>query len=117
MIGRQKSIESATKINNVLEEKMLDLSLYGAYQGMIFSDSAYRCRRCGQGPVMGSDGFLMSHCMNCGNWQGAAEPINLGFGWMKEKLFNLFRNLKKCFFNAAIESPSVPVLAAGGGGQ
>ena len=59
---------------------MLEMMLYGVRPGPILGDSAYRCRRCGCGPVMGCDGFLMDHCMNCGNWQGSQEPLNLGIG-------------------------------------
>jgi hypothetical protein len=36
---------------------------------------------------------------------------------MKEKLFSLFRNLKNRIFSTPVESSSVPVLAADGGGQ
>lgn len=73
---------------------MLDASIYCAYPNSFPSDSAHRCRRCGGGPVMGSDGFMMDHCMNCGNWQAAAEPISLSLGRMKDAAGKLFQKAK-----------------------
>lgn len=69
---------------------MLEASIYSAYPRAFLGDSAHRCSRCGGGPVMGSDGFLMDHCMNCGNWQSAAEPLSLGLGVAKRKIVSLF---------------------------
>jgi len=73
---------------------MLDASIYCAYPNSFPSDSAHRCRRCGGGPVMGSDGFMMDHCMNCGNWQAAAASIDLGFGRLKDAAVKLFQKAK-----------------------
>lgn len=70
---------------------MLEASIYGAYPRGFLSDSAHRCRRCSGGPVMGSDGFLMDHCMNCGNWQGVVEPLSLGLGTAKRQIVRLLR--------------------------
>ena len=64
---------------------MIDSAIY-LNSRSIFSDTAHRCCRCGQGPVMAGDGFMMSHCMNCGNWQPAVEPLSIGFGWIRDKV-------------------------------
>lgn len=73
---------------------MLEASIYSAYPRAFLGDSAYRCRRCGGSPVMGSDGFLMDHCMNCGNWQSAVEPLSIGFGVAKRKIVSLFKKTR-----------------------
>lgn len=65
---------------------MLEASIYSSFPRLILGDSAHRCRRCGSGPVMGSDGFLMDHCMSCGNWQTATESFGPLFGDAKRKI-------------------------------
>ena len=70
---------------------MLETAIYSAYTQAFLGDSAHRCRYCGGGPVMGGDGFLMDHCMNCGNWQSATEPLSLGFSAAKNRVVNLFK--------------------------
>jgi len=70
---------------------MLEASIYSAYPRALLGDSAHRCRRCGGGPVMGSDGFLMDHCMNCGSWQSAVEPLSLGVSAAKRRIVSLFK--------------------------
>ena len=65
---------------------MMDYMLLGHSSRMIFSDSANRCVACGHGPVMGGDGFLMTHCMNCGVYRHWSEPVDLGLGKLKDKV-------------------------------
>lgn len=72
---------------------MIDSALYLSSRS-ILGDSAHRCCRCGQGPVMAGDGFLMSHCMNCGNWQPSAEPLGISFGPFKDRLVAWFGRAK-----------------------
>lgn len=75
---------------------MIDSALYLSGRS-ILSDSAHRCCRCGQGPVMAGDGFMMSHCMNCGNWQPSTEPLGISIGVLKEKLAAWFGRTKAAF--------------------
>ena len=93
---------------------MLDYMMLGA-SSMIFSGSAYRCRRCGHGPVSTSDGFLMSHCMNCGSWQGYREPVDLGIGRLKAKILAPFKLLKSRLLASASKTQIKPVIAGIGG--
>lgn len=94
---------------------MLDLMFYGSCPSSITWDNVYRCRRCGQGPVMVSDGFLMSHCGNCGNWQGCAESLDIGARWLKSKMLGLFTSLK-CRFSSPFHKGSIEVISHVEGG-
>jgi hypothetical protein len=95
---------------------MLDHMFITNY-GMLHRDSAYRCRRCGSGPVTVSDGFLMSHCMNCGNWQGDSVPIDLGLGKLKDMVVAFYKWLNAKLFKPSLVTQAEPALANNGGGQ
>jgi hypothetical protein len=93
---------------------MIDFMMLGA-PGMIYSGSAYLCRRCGYAPVSTSAGFLKSHCMNCGNWQGYREPVDLGIGRLKAKILAPFKLLKSRLLASASKTQIKPVIAGIGG--
>ena len=95
---------------------MMDLMLLSHCSGMIYSDSAYRCRACGQGPVMAGDGFLYDRCMNCG-FYSSYEPIDLGLGKLMGKIVARIKKAGARLFKG--ETP-VPVACEGasvGGAQ
>ena len=93
---------------------MLDYMMHGA-SGRIYSGSAYRCQRCGHGPVSTSDGFIMSHCMNCGNWQGYQEPVDFGIGRLKDKILAHFKSLKSRLLASISKIQVRPVIAGSRG--
>jgi len=81
------------------------------YPSLILPDSAYRCQRCGQGPVTSSDGFLMAHCLNCGTYHASAwdsGEFGVSFSWMKTKLTNFFALLRSRV-GAMVRSTTAPV--------
>ena len=73
---------------------MLDYALMGNLRGSIFSDSIYRCRSCGQGPVMLGDGFMMNRCGNCGSYQHATDLVGFDFSWLKSAMSSLWQRIK-----------------------
>ncbi len=68
-------------------------SLWRAYQHTFLGDSGYRCQRCGKGPVIASDGFLMTSCLTCDNGYQSAAPIDLGISRIAETVSGWFRSL------------------------
>ena len=73
---------------------MLDSTLC-VLNRVVYNNGPDRCRSCGQRSVTGSDGFLMSRCMNCGSWQSAANPTGLGFGEIKDIVITWCKQLGK----------------------
>ena len=73
---------------------MLNMAMYGASHRALPGDSAYRCRYCSSGPVIGGDGFLMDHCMNCGSWQNYSEPIGPRLSSVKKAVVAWLKKVK-----------------------
>ena len=63
--------------------------------GMFYCDRYHRCRRCGQGPLMASDGFLMVHCLNCGSYHCSSEPFDLGLAELSGRVAAWFKRASK----------------------
>ncbi len=70
----------------------MDLALYHYLNSLDFSRHA-RCPRCGQNSLSGSDGFMVSACMNCEGYHCHSQfenPLHDGvakrlFGWFVAK--------------------------------
>lgn len=76
---------------------MMDMILHSAYPGRHFSRFlSGRCPRCGQGMIVGSDGFMMVRCDNCGRYL-ANDPNDFGFGPrpIKAAVKEFFRRMKQ----------------------
>ena len=93
---------------------MMDLMLLSHCSGMIYSDSSYRCRACGQGPVMAGDGFLYDRCLSCGFYQ-SYEPLDLGIGKIKDRIVALAKSVgARLFKRPSHVTPDCSSGAAGG---
>ena len=72
---------------------MMHYSIWRAYQHTFLSDNGYRCQRCGKGPVVASDGFLMTHCLTCDSGYQSATPIDLGISRIGQTVQSWFKSL------------------------
>ena len=80
---------------------MLDYMMLGTSR-MFYSKCTYRCRRCGYGPVLVNDGFLTSHCVNCGNWQANGESVFSKKSRLKHRLIASLALFRSRIFAVAI---------------
>ena len=83
---------------------MLDYVLMRHMTGSIYSDSAYRCQSCGQGPVMTGDGFLMNRCLNCGQYHHAIDLPSLDFSWLHKQIAKFWMGVKALWKTKPIDT-------------
>ena len=78
------------------------------YPSLLLSNSAYRCQRCGRGTIVASDGFMLTHCLNCGTYHASGEPFDFGAGWLTDKIAAGLKRLREAWKNRKGAQPIGP---------